>query len=598
MFNLKKAFNSMKEAMAHVYDEQMQWWRIDEIEAGDPSWKQWVDGNPQQGLKPNKSLINALSDARNEYYRRKLFLRARYGVSDEEVKNFYKMYVGYSPMKGMYAMHIGPYNAMEESWSTTIEMLKNTGKSLNSQNLLELSDSIQLPEVPPEMNVDDPKFKAEPLVVEYKAKLRDKRRILEVRADLMNKFSYFLKTYNKLDRNNMNRGVNSYLQNLIKSVGTMFTQDDLGVIVKSFPPEDVGKLDGNIKWISTKFESINPDTPEGEKLMSSGVLLGQGSILTLNSRGINKLLQKTAQDGNWNDLYEKAIQMIATANNKTVEETKALVAEDRAFSDMFLDQLRGISEELKKAGDFRADFLKVALDRSPKRVPKVGAQRTQTYRISKTQRSIINLKLEILKAIVDLKTEDPNQIAESLNAARKMHKTKAKGKLDADLVKMWIDAIKSEDQQIQKMKKKKQVRTYQEIYDTTVSDLENMNSGESLRDAGQDDLATAFRLASTTFMESPLEFIDPKNKTKLQLPDAPNMFAREGDPDVPVSAKHMTELRVVARKKGTEEDLKKALKAEIQKEIGSKQVSTEGGLQDNVVSDPVVDGEEEKQLSS
>lgn len=589
VFNLKKTFDQIRLAMAGewlAYGKQMQWWRIDEIESGDPSWKEWVHGNPEKGLKPNTSLINALADARNEYYKKKLLFRARYGVTDDEVDAFYRMYIGYSPMKGMYAMHIGPYTAMPGAWSRTLKLLKDYNKPLNPQSLLELSNSIPLPTFPEGFDPEAKENKKDQLVKQYKSLLRDKRGILEVRADLMNKFSYFLKTYNQIDRANMNRGVNIYLQQLLKSVGAMFTEDDIGVIVKAFPPDRVGQLDGKVPKINSEFQSIDPNTPEGSKLMTSGTLLGNGSILTLNSKGIQKLLAKTAQDGNWQDLYEQAIQVIAQANGKTVDETRFLVAEDDNFSKLFLEQLQNIQAELKNAGDFRADFLTIALNKKPKNPPRVGAQRPQVHRISKTQKSIINLKMDILKTILDIGTDDPAKVAQTMNAERKIHKTKAKGKYDAETVQMWINAIKSEDQEIQKMKKKKQIRTYQEIYDTTVKDFNLMNENEELRDAGQEDLDTAYRFASTTFMESPVEFIDPRFRTKIQLPNAPNMFAREGEEDAPVTAKKMTELRMEARKMGTEEEMKKALKEEILKEIGNADVETSGGLQGGESIDP------------
>lgn len=596
VFNLKKAFESIRQAMAGewlAYSKNMKWWNLQEIEDGDPEWMEFIKGNPEKGLKPNSSLVNAISDARNEYWKKVHLFRARYGVSTDEVSNFYKMYIGYSPMKGMYALGIGPYTAMPGAWKTTIDYAKKNGVPLNSQSLLELADSVPLPQLPEGFDVEDPANKKNPLTTEYKAQQSLKKRILEVRADMMNKFSYFPKTYNKIDRANMNRGVNSYLQGLIKNVGVMFDDSDLGVVIKSFPPEKVGQLEGKVGKINTEFDSIDPKDPKGEQLMSSGTLIGKGSTLMLNSRGLNKLLMKTAQDGNWQDLYEKAVEEMAKANNKPVDEMRYLVAEDDNFSNLFLEHLKAIQDELKKAGDFRAEFLNVALAKRPK-PPRVGALRAQVYRISKTQKAIALTKIELLRTIVSLGTDDPEKVAQALNAAKKGHKTKAKGTYNAETVQLWLNAIKSEDQRIQKLKKKKQVRNYQEILDTAVSNFETMNENEEMRDSGQDDLASAYALASTTFMESPVEFIDPTYRTKLQLPTATNMFHKEGDADIEVTAKQMTALRLEARKKGTEEEIKKALKSEIEKEIGTKSKNIpQKGMQGELVMD-ADDGSDEE----
>lgn len=581
VFNLKKAFKSIREAMAGkrlAYKEPMQWWRIDEIEAGDPTWLEWVQGNPEKGITPNKSLINALADARNDYYRKKLTFRARYGVSDAEVNTFYRMYVGYAPTTGMRAMHIGPYTAKAGPWKRTIELLKKSpNKSLSPENLLALADSIQLPQIPEGFDMEAPENKGSEIVKEFKAKMREKRGILEVRADIQNKFNYFVKTYNKIARKDMNKGVNIYLQKLLKSVGTMFGEEDLGIIVKSFPPEKVGQLDGRVMgWVDSKFDSIDPNTPEGQKLMNGNVLLGDGSFLTLNSRGMNKLLLQTSKDGKWDDLYEKAIQAMAVANNKPVEQMRTLVAEDSTFSNMFLEQLQNIQKELKAAGDFRADFLDVALNKKPQDPPKVGAQQTSTNRISKTQWSILEFNMDVLEAINNVGTDDPQKVADYLNTTRKVHKTIAKGKFTADLVGNWINAIKAEDQKFQKLKKKKAVRSYQEIYESAKKEYQMAEQNESLRDSGVPELETAFKFASLSYMKSPLEFIDPKTNTKLQLTDAPNMFAREDDPNLPITSKRMTELRMAREKISTEEEAKKALKAEIAKEIGNINMPTTG----------------------
>jgi len=479
----------------------------------------------------------------------------------------------------MRAMHIGPYVANAGPWKRTIELLKKgSNKALTPENLLAISESIPMPDLTPDFDIKSPENRNSAEAKEYKRVLRLKRGILEVRADIQNKFNYFVKTYNRIARKDMNKSVNIYLQKLLNSVGVMFIEDDLGVIIKSFPPDKVGQLEGRVMgWIDTKFNSINPETPEGQSLMNNNNLLGDGSFLTLNQKGINKLLQKTAQDGNWQDLYEQAIHIISQENGKPVEETRKLVAEDDNFSKLFLEQLQNIQEELKKADDFRADFLDVALDKKPKNPPKVGAQQTSTNRISKSQWSVIEFNIDVLESILKLGTDDPKMIADDLNVSRKIHKTIAKGKYNADLVGPWIAAIKSEDQKIQKLKKKKQNRSYQEIYDSTKKELENMHENERLRDAGVPEISTAYRYATLSYMKSPLEYIDPKTNVKFGLVDVPNMFAREGDSDIPINAKTMTELRMNRESKVTEGELKKVLKEEIQKEIGIM----EGGMQAN-----------------
>jgi len=611
VFNLKKSFQQIKQAMAHVYENKpYEWFRIDQIEENDPEWTKWITGGgtytDAQGVvrktKSNKSLINAVASARNAYYAKKLLFRARYGVSDEQVNTFYKFFIGYSPFKGMRSCGVGPYTAKSEAWSFAKKKMQESGISLQSptilEDLLKLSENLPLPELPPELNPEDKGNAKDPLVKNYKLQVRHKRELLEVRADLMNKFAPFEKTYNKIDRAEMDKGINIYLQKIIKEFGPLFDESDVGIVIKSFDPDkkNVGKVDENAKWINTEFESIDPNNPEGKKLMDSGIMPGVGTFLKLNSKGINKLFQKYAKDGGWTDLYEHAMEAIAQVNGKTVEETKSLVATDRNFSQMFLTQLDNIRAELIKKKDPRAALLSVTSKTNIKDPPKMGAQIPQTYRISKAQRSILDLKVELLKAIVQVDSDDPEKVAQTIKANRKARKTKATGELNAEFIPAWLNAIKSEDEQIQKMKKQKKVRPYADILKTALNDLDSINKSEELRDAGAFDLATAFRFLSTTHMKSEVEFIDSQTHAKLQLVDAPNMFAKPGEEDLPVTSKDLTELRIARENKMPEEQLQKQIKEEILKEIGDTTLITGDGIQENILLDPEEDKGKEEEI--
>jgi hypothetical protein len=581
VFNLKKAFNAIREAMGGpslAYREQMEWYRIDEVEAGDPSWSKWIYGDKEQAIEPCQSLINAVADARNEYWRRKVGFMARYGVPQETADEFYKMYIGYHPTLGMAALHTGPYTASRSAWASAKRILGERNLELTPDNLLKVSESIQLPELPPGFDIMANENKSNPLVKETKRILRDKRGILEVRADIANKFNYFVKTYKRISREDMNKGVNIYLKKLIGQFGDMMTEDDIAFVVKSFPPEKTNQIEGKISgWVNTKINSIDEANPD----MQKNILLGDGSFLTLNSKGMNKLLQKAATDGNWQDLYEQAIQMMATANKKSPEEMKKIVAEQEVFSDMFLEELRKIQDNLKKAGDIRADFLTVALGNKPKS-PKIGAQQTSTNRYSKSTRALVELKMDILRTIVELGTDDPNKVADAINVSRKGFKTKAKAVYNGETMQKLIDTIRSEDQQAQKIKKKKQNRTYQEIYASTAKEQEQMINDEDLRDVGYTDLTTALKFASMSYVKSEAEWIDKKSKMKVLLISAPSIFTREGDSEAPVTSKILAELRETRQiEKGPEEPIRKALKAEMEKEIGKKNVPTQGGIEGN-----------------
>lgn len=613
VFNLKKSLQQIKMAMAEVYEDRpYEWFTVDQIKGNDPEWTKWITGHgtykDSKGVvhktKQNKSLVNAVASALNSYYAKKLLFRSRYGASDEEVDTFYKFVIGYSPFRGMRSCGVGPYTAKDEAWAFAKQKMKENGLTLQTptimEDLLTLSKNHPVPTLPPDLDAEDKVNKKNPLVINYKLQIRHKRELLEVRADLMNKFSSFEKTFNKIDRSEMNKGINSYMQRLLNEFGIMFDKDtDIGIVVKSFDPDpkNIGKIDESADWISTEFESLNPNDPKGKKLFDSGIMPGVGTFLKLNPRGINKLFQKFAQEGNWSDLYEKAINMIAVANGKTVEETRVLVAEDKKFSDMLFNELKNIENELNKKvpPDPRAKLMKLIHKTNVKDPPKMGAQQAQTYRVGMAQRSILELKKELLEAVVKIGTDDPVKVAAAIASGRATQHTKAKGMLNAEFIPQWLNAIRSEDEAIQKIKKQKKVRPYADILVSVTKDLDSLYMGNELRDAGVNDLETALRLQSTKHMKSPLEYIDIKTKAPLQFVNAPNMFAKPGEENIPVTAKDLTEMRLTREAKMPEEVLQKQIEEEIKKEIGDLSKVLGNGIEENVVLSPEEDkGKEEE----
>lgn len=103
VFNLAQYL--VREAMGYTRQENRdpyEWWDYEQlVGGGNEQWNHWVsvDG----------SLSDVLDDCAD--FRHKTFrtLRAMYGMTDDQLKNIWKTYVGYHPAYGAYICSIGPY---------------------------------------------------------------------------------------------------------------------------------------------------------------------------------------------------------------------------------------------------------------------------------------------------------------------------------------------------------------------------------------------------------------------------------------------------------------------------------------------------------
>lgn len=574
-FNLNKMLQQMREAMAEwgVYQPTKSWWTLQELINGDPEWEAMQNGDLEKGILPNKGMENALSEIHHFYLKRKLFFRARYGVSDEEANKFFQVWVGYDPMRGVHMMSIGPYYAEAEAWSVTKALCEERGVKWvpTTDQLKELAETIKLPDPMPKTTDKDYKEKMKPVVL--------RNNILSVRSDLLNKFSFFTRRFGKADEDDVNKAINTQLKNVLKNFGTMLSPDDLTFEVKGFPKNlvGVGLLEDKNTPKETKATKLTPDGIKS--IVTKKPILGTGSNISVNAQGLNKILKDIAAKGNWQDLYDQAVQEIVSEFNSkgkkdpnfkpiTVEE----ISNSRNIVMSVVSKLRDIKQQLKKEGNPKAEFLNIP-EFTPKTLPNTrqGQQQNSTFRISTVSVNIFEYKMDILNAINKLGTDDAQKVADYLNSTRVNYKTKAQAVLTADIVQQWIDQLRTEGQTIKKGKVVKQ-KSWSEILTNTQEQWDEIMKNETYKDVGFENLASAYRVATLSFMGSPTEFIDKKTRAKINLVDPPNFFERP-EMEIESTTKQLTNLRKARAKKGSEEDLRKSLKAEIEKQIGKKELN-------------------------
>jgi hypothetical protein len=563
-FNLQQTLKMVKDAMAEwgVYQPAKNWWRLDEIENGDPEWEKWVNGVPEKGLPPNESMENALNTIRNWYYNKKLFLRARYGLNADEVNNIFRVWVGYDPLKGVYQMSVGPYFAEAGAWKRVKKICAEQHIPLKPDKLLEYALGLQIPEGTAERAADP----------NYKIRMD----FLSVRSDMLNKFGYFMRRFRRFDKDEIMAARQKLIDQAASTFGAVLDpSQDLMFVHSTFPQEEVGKAiktgesddeesGTRVSWQKEYIKMVEGD-PSFDAFLAKKPVLSENSEATYTSSGKAKIWAAAAEKGGWKDIFEAMLQSMATKQNIPVEQARNELLSNEKFLAAFTRSLKAMVAEMKKNGDPRADFVNIPDFAKQLKPVRKGSLRTEVFRVKTPQKNLAELKMDIISAIVATGSEDLQAICDYLNAQRKQLKTKAQGVFTPELIQPWLEAFRAQGQVIKKGKLVSQ-KGWPEILEDAKKEVDDAKKNEDLRDVGFIDMGSAYRLASTYFMESALEFIDPKSHAKINLPDPPNMFER-GD-EVQVTSSKLTKFRMTARKKGTEEEIKKALKAEVLKEIG------------------------------
>lgn len=101
----KVGFNLYRKAMGWdwmSFRPEYQWFTLENIISGqDSGWNKLVSKNP--------SLAKVVHHIKAEYDKKVSTFTERYSVSEEQIQDFYNMYVGYHPAYGAYMVGVGPY---------------------------------------------------------------------------------------------------------------------------------------------------------------------------------------------------------------------------------------------------------------------------------------------------------------------------------------------------------------------------------------------------------------------------------------------------------------------------------------------------------
>ena len=290
---------------------ELMWFDMEDIIAGrNRAWKKWVQRHPS--LKTVE--IECIS-----FYRTKMkIFRQRYGVPDNEITNFFKLWIGYNPKFGAYLASVGPY-VYNEKPTKTLKKRENLRK-----------------------------------------------------LDKENRFQYFTKRYQYASEAQVNKAYEDFLS---KSLGPYSEAFDKGDFNFSFRKATGFKQDGSIQWeeatvnmndplINVVTDSSNPNKAQ--------MFLGAGSQININSRGMAKLINTMTEKENCPEMLTQAIMAVANRNKISPESIQQMLVDGQGeeslgiLKEVFDDLQHFFPIIIKKQARENGweDILKLAVERT------------------------------------------------------------------------------------------------------------------------------------------------------------------------------------------------------------------------------------------
>jgi len=586
-----------------IYRNLAHWWKIQDLEQGqDPSWNRWVEGDPKVGLESKPSMNGALQKIRSWYYNKKIQLMAIYGVSEAEIDEMFQCYVLYDPASGVYLKSDGPYTAEKPAWDTASRLASRRGIKLDpnsAETLLELANLI--PDTQEKLNAMAPN---DPLLLQVKEVIAEKAQnkqlhsgltaikknvdplkemqkvksqLFEVRSDLKGRLSYFTQRFGKTTKKELMANIQLVMKDVLTNFGIAMGPEDIKFVAPELPPDEVKKLGSeNAENIQHVYKNLGVDangndTPELQALLAEAPILAPNSFVALSASGVNKILQKACKDNNWEDVYEEAIKSLAAKNKMTVDQVKEHASTNEDMIDQLKTQLVAIKRKLVKAKDPKAQLINIPTQKVMG-YEKVGAQRTEAFRVKTIQKNIMNFRVEILKAIVDIGSADPTKLSERLNISRKGLKTKAKGVWTSDLINGWLHMLEQEGRLVDESGNVVGHKSYKTLLKENLAFEKQQDKMYEQKEFGFDSLKASYRISSAAFAATPEEYVDKAYRIVMNAPDPNNHFAK-GDEGYghyeEITCDRLVELRLKADASGkTLKEREQFIRSEILKQIG------------------------------
>lgn len=564
---------------------EYHWWELQDIKNdSNEAWNGWVATNP--------SLRSVSKECQSFYIKMMREFKRRYQIPETEIKKFFKVYIGYNPSWGAYMCSIGPYcytgtdpkftgidqknrfsyftkrfqradeKTVEASYTNFVNDKLSMFKDIITKDDIQV-DFTSANEVNPENG--DTKFAH----VKIDSLGSNEAQSLMQQAPLQG-------TGTQYDLNE--RGERKVLSASVERYGL---QNEYNSCVTHVASKYGVQPDQILQFIQT---GENPTSVDGSKIIDE--------ISAKLKCFFPFMIQKQADEGGWSEVLNQAIERVAQTSHLStenvwnvlrsqisVDETtsqailkpQGLVSkeEDKLrsnFTSLLVKQINKIKDDLQKQSviKIRTDSDEVKAEKQEKKAlaekvsilpifnemgkGRSGQQRPTALDIKTVQKSLLGLKEDILRRIVEHQAANPNQpinvkeIADQMAIGRKTKKTRATANWTEENVQFWIDQI-SEEMQVPDGQGGFSTRPFSEMLEQTRREITEAND-ETVKGSFP-DFDTAARMASLYFMEANYEEIDPQTRfviTRRYNHPAP-LFGREAN-EPNLTNEQLSQLRV------------------------------------------------------
>ena len=506
------------------------------------TWKNLKDEIP--------SLNGVLYEILNFKAQREALFIGRYGISKEQARKTFQLFVGYHPFYGCYALSVGPYFASKNAWSTMTNFSKDLGHDqVTPEDVEEALRVSEATVMTPDIDKKSDEYKkARTLLGAAKS----------VKADKANRISYFTRRFQRATKAEMETAAKKYIGaitgRLAKAEGhslskmkklekeqimadiatryglnTLDWENDLRVKVKS---SNGKKPQKNLKFESNTYKNLAGG--DGQGVFDREPMLGTNSALFLNAGGLHKVMKTAAANGNWQTIYDQAIREVAEKNKVNPENAMAVVTNDVALMKLVLKRSSEIQKEMMGSGDPETRRNAEAMKQVPEfdliaKGQRTGAQRFDALKTRTNQLSLARLKLEVLRTSLELNPsngcQDPDLIAAELQKKRKDPRfkyLKQKGVIQPEVIKSFLAQIKA--QKVLEGKSGRKIGPA--YYAKLIAEIENVikvteeGIGTKFKE-GFDSLIKAFNQAQLYLHSPGSDALDPQTKSEINALFAP-----------------------------------------------------------------------------
>lgn len=365
----------------------------------------------------------------------------------------------------------------------------------------------------------------------------------EKEADEQNRFGYFVWRLPSGTQDEITKALGFKIKKYWQEWSEILTPEDFQIVVAN----ETDQKRGTEQWKHERkvYNSLDPSDSEGQQLYTQRPILGTGTEIMPNAKGLSKMMLHSSSQGNWGDLLQTAINNLAAQKNLPQEQLDTWM-NDFQFVKSVYEEVKRLQQELVERGVVPAGMLPIPNFLGDAGNRHVGSKREGALKTSTTQRNNLMLKQELIQTIVSLGTDDPEAIAAAMNARRSgIRGIKAKGEITTDRVVIWIQEIQNERVQVDASGNSIGELSYEELLPRVDNELE-----ECLQGNGYTNLESAVRMACLYYADVGLENIDPLNRAKLSI-SISNPPALQGIPEqIPaITSEELTEWRANKTKK-------------------------------------------------